>query len=233
MVIIKSEHATTLLKDAIVMDLGDVARQARAIRESAEAKANNLIQEAQAQVESLRRTAHDESAAKGYQEGFDKGLEEGRQQGHQAGHQEAVKVAGEALNRIQQAWTDAMQQWDASRQDIERELRRTVVTFAICFAQKIVHRAIEVNPDVVVDQLTEVLSHVLRPMDVVVRVCHEDRAVLEEAMPRLLSDFSLVNHIDLVEDESVSRGGCVVSYGQGQIDASMETQLKRLTELMM
>lgn len=232
MAIIKSSHATTLLKDSIVMDLGDVSRQAQQIRDSAEAKASRIIQEAEQQVESLRQAAHTESAAQGYQEGLEKGLKEGRQKGQQEGHEEAVTATSESLEAIQKAWSDAMRQWDENRQDVEREVQRSVVTFAVQFANKIIHRAIEFDPEIVVNQLADVLSYVLRPVDVTVRICREDRSVLESAMPRLLNDFSNVKHIHLTDDESVGRGGCVVTYGQGQIDASIETQLNRLTELI-
>ena len=45
-----------------------------------------------------------------------------------------------------------------------------------------------------------------------------------------MAQFSQVEHVTLVDDEAVGRGGCVLGYGQGRIDASIETQIQRLVE---
>jgi len=233
MAIIKSYNATTLLKSAIVLDLGDVTRQAQHLRQKSQDDAQRIIEEANSQVEALRQTAHDESAKKGYEEGHDTGLREGFEEGLKVGQERAVAAAKDELERIEQTWTDAMNQWESKRQEIERQARRSVVEFAVRFAEKVVHRAIEVDCDVVVDQVSHVLSCVLRPTDITVQICKEDRPVLEKAMPRLLGEMANVKHMNLVEDDSIKRGGCVVSYGQGRIDASIETQLKNLADLFL
>lgn len=232
MAIIKSNNAETLLKSAIVLDLGDVAHQAQRLREAAQAQAKALVQEAQNKVESMRKAAHDESAKQGYDEGLQRGLEEGRKQGQQEGHQEALKRSGEQLSRLQGAWSKLLEQWESQRQTLEQQARQAVLDLAIEVAQKVVHRVIEVDDRVVASQLSGVLSYILRPMDVTVRVCAEDRPVLEEAMPGMLKAFAQVQSVQLIDDPQVGRGGCVISYGQGVIDATVEKQIERLVEMI-
>jgi flagellar biosynthesis/type III secretory pathway protein FliH len=229
MAVIKSHNSATLLKDAIVLDLGDVSRQAQRIRASAEAKARQLIADAQRDAMAHRKHIHDDSAAQGHEEGFGKGLEAGREQGRQ----EAYQQAGEQLQEIQQGWVDAISQLDDQRQAMERDARQAVLELAIRFAAKLTHRVIEVDDQVVLGQLEAVLSQVLRPMEVTVRICPDDRQVLEEAMSQLLAQFAQVQRVHLVDDAQVGPGGCVLNYGQGQIDATIQTQLQRLVELML
>ncbi len=232
MAIIKSHNAKTLLKEAIVLDLGDVARQAKRLREAAQAKARRIIEDAQCQAESLRQKAHTDSATQGHQEGFEKGKSEGHQQGLREGHQEALDQAKEQLQSLQQAWIEAMGQWEAKRQDMEQEAGKAVLELAVRLGQKLVHRVIQIDKEVAVEQVAAVLSHVLRPVDVTVRICADDRPVLEESMPRLTAEFPQLKHVQLVDDPEMTRGGCVVSYGQGRIDATIETQLERVVELV-
>jgi flagellar biosynthesis/type III secretory pathway protein FliH len=66
-----------------------------------------------------------------------------------------------------------------------------------------------------------------------VRIAPSDREAMAGAMPQLAAEFAHLKHIHLVDDPAVSPGGCVVSYGQGRIDAAIETQLRRVAELML
>jgi flagellar biosynthesis/type III secretory pathway protein FliH len=100
-------------------------------------------------------------------------------------------------------------------------------------AEKLVHRVIQIDPTVIVDQVANALAHVLQTMDVTVRVSPADRPVLEEAMPELLAEFGHLKHVRIVDDPEITPGGCIVSYGQGQIDTTLDTQLTRLVELML
>lgn len=229
MAVIKSHNSATLLKDAFVLDLGDVSRQAQLIRASAEAKARQLIADAQRDAMAHRKHIHDDSAAVGHEEGLEKGLNEGREQGRQ----EAYQQAGEQLQQIQQGWMDAVSQLDDQRQAMERDTRRAVLELAVRFAMKLTHRVIEVDDQVVIGQVEAVLSQVLRPMEVTVRICPDDRQVLEEAMPQIMAQFAQVQRVHLVDDAQVSPGGCILNYGQGRIDATIKTQLQRLVELML
>jgi len=229
MAVIKSHNSATLLKDAIVLDLGDISRQAQHIRDSAEAKARQLIADAQRDAMTHRKHIQDDSATRGHEEGFKKGLEEGREQGRKEAYQEA----GEQLQQVQQGWIDATSRLDDQRQAMERDARQAILELAVRFAVKLTHRVIEVDDQVVLGQIEAVLSQVLRPMEVTVRICPDDRRVLEEAMSQILAQFAQVQRVHLTDDDQVSPGGCILSYGQGQIDATIQTQLQRLVELML
>ena len=108
-----------------------------------------------------------------------------------------------------------------------------MLQLALRLAEKLVHRVIEVDPSVVVDQLAQALTHVLRPVHVTVSINPADRELLNEAMSQLLAEFTHLRHIELVDDPQVSAGGCIVSYGQGQVDADIDTQLERVINLML
>ena len=229
MTVLKKNQAVPMIKEAIVLDLGDVARQAQKLRAAAEAKARGILEAAQDTAARLTREAHEEGYQKGYAEGLQKGLEDGRK----TGHAEALEQSSQQLEKIQQSWLDAVNQWEPLRQAMEREARSAVLRFAVRFAEKIVHRTIEVDHAVIEEQVAATLSHVLRRTDVTIQICPEDRSILEQAMPQLRTRFTHLEHVHLVDDPNLGRGGCVVGYGQGRIDASVEEQLRRLVQLIM
>ncbi|MEX0776177.1 MAG: FliH/SctL family protein [Phycisphaeraceae bacterium] len=229
MALIKSQYAVGLIKDAVVLDLGDLGRQAERLRQAAQAKAELIIEQGRQHAKRLTDAAHAEGFAKGHAEGLVQGVNEGRQQGRT----EALAARGEQFAALDKAWSENLARWDEHRQTTEREARRAVLTLALKLAERVVHRVVEVDATVITDQLANALAHVLRPADLIVRICPQDRQVLAQAMPQLAQEFPQFQCIALTDDASVAQGGCVVSYGQGRIDATLATQLRRVTELLL
>ena len=228
MAVLKNIAANRAIKDAIVLDMADLREQAARIIADARREAKSIVDEALKQQKDIAAQAHDEAFAEGRQEGVAKGLAEGREQGKTESRQQMQ----DQLEQLQQAWVAAGESWEADRQKIERETNRAVLAFAGLVAKKVVHRVIKTDGQVVVDQVAGALKHVLGPMDVTVHICPSDRPTVDEALPGLAERMSQFEHVRLVDDEAVAQGGCVVSYGQGRIDATIEKQLDRLTALL-
>ncbi len=229
MPILKRQDATTAMKDAIVLDMADLRRQAARIIAEAKAQAQKILDETAARQKNAVDEARQEALQRGQAEGLQRGLEEGRRQGHA----QALKESSERFAAIQKAWVDAAKSWEAQRAEIDAQARQDVLLFAFRLAEKVIHRAVEVDPGVIAGQVGAALARVLRPMDVSIHIHPDDRPALDEAMPQLLEQASRLEHVRLVDDPSIERGGCVVHYGEGQIDATIETQLQRIAELVM
>lgn len=229
MPVLKSDNAQSTIKNAIVLDLGDIGRQAEKLRADAKAKARSIIEQAQVKADALIAEGHE----KGFEQGRAAGLEQGIAEGREQGHAEALGQMTEQLTRMQTSWGESLASWETARSALEADARQTVVRFAVRFAEMLVHRIAQVDDTVIVDQVAAALAHVLRPTDVTVRICPEDRTVIEQALPDLLARFEHLSHIHLVDDATLSPAGCVISYGQGRIDASIKTQLERIVELML
>jgi flagellar assembly protein FliH len=229
MALIKSSEARQLIKEAIVLDLGDVAHQAAQIRAAAEDRARRILTEAQTQAQQLTANAHQQ----GHAQGLEQGHKEGLAKGLELGRKQASAQAAAEFKTLQQSWLDAINQWNTDRHTLEVGAREAVLEFALRLAEKVVHRVIQVDASVIADQLAAAVSHVLSPTDLVVHICPDDRAMLEQAMPQLAAELPQMKHVRLVDDAGVARGGCVVNYGQGRIDATLDTQLRRIVEVLL
>jgi len=229
MALIKRDNAKEAAKDAVVLDLSDLGRQAERLKEEAQAKADQIVQEAEQRARELVEGADQRGYDQGYQRGYDAGFETGKEQGRA----EALQQQAEQLQQLQQVWTEALQQWEGDSARLQREAQQQVLQLARRLAEKVLHRQIAVDPSIVEDQLAHALSHVMRPIEVTVTIHPDDRPAVEEALPELVQQLSNVGQVELVEDPSMMRGGCRVRYGQGTIDASIETQLDRLVETIL
>jgi flagellar biosynthesis/type III secretory pathway protein FliH len=229
MPVLKNNSAAPLLREAVVLDLGDLARQGERLVAAARQRADRIIAQAQQQAEQLAAAAHQQASAQGRDEGLQQGVEEGRRQGRA----EAFTQMQVQLQAVQQAWSDLAAQWQAMRAELEAQSRDAVVDFALQFAERIVHRVIEVDPTVIVDQVAAALEHVLQPLEVTVLIHPDDRPALQEAVPQLLEEFAHLTTIRLREDSEVARGGCELRFGQGAVDARIDHQIERIVDLML
>jgi len=229
MSVIKANNTVGFAKDAIVLDLGDLGRQAARLRMVAEDKAASIVTEAELKAKDLIAGAEQIGLEQGKAAGIEQGLAEGREQGRE----EALAEFREQFAQLHAAWSDVAEQWDAQTKGMAIEARQIVTEFALKMGERLVHRVIEVDPSVVIDQVAGALALVLRPLDVSVRVNPSDLTVISQALPQLLEEFDHLEHIHLAEDADVSAGGCLVSYGQGQIDATIETQIRRVVDLIL
>lgn len=229
MPVLKQHHNTPAMREAIVLDLGDIGAQAARIRAAAETEASKIISEARAKSESLANKLNDEAQKQGYADGLEKGLVQGQEQGRS----QALAESAEQLRQLTAAWSEVATDWEQQRTEMEREARQAVLEFALSAAEKIVHRVIEVDESVVVDQAAQALSLVLSAHDARVCIHPVDRPMLEDALPDLIKELASLEHIDLVDDEAITPGGCVVAFGQGRIDATIERQLQRLIDLIL
>ena len=198
-------------------------REAAKLQEAADAKVKTIA-DAQQEAAGLVKAAHGQGLAQGLGQGLAKGtaqgLEEGRKQGKSECSRKRRPNSRRSSNRGGTRWSTGR-----GRRDTLDAAADSVLDLALTLASKLVHRIIEVDRSVVVDQVGNVLSQVLRAQDVNVftsagyrprpgELCRSGRGVTD------------LKHIGLVDDAAISPGGCVVVYGQGQIDATIETQIR-------
>ena len=217
------------MKEAIVLDLGDLGAQAAKIRMRAEAQAEQILEDARAQGEATAKQLTQAAEERGHAEGLARGIAEGQAQGKA----QALDDAKQSLDQLTAAWSAVAAQWETQRIAMERDARQAVMSFALRMAEKIVHRVVALDSDTASRQVEEALALVLSPHDITVRIHPEDRAAVERALPQIVSQLAGLGHIELADDDAVGQGGCTLTLGGGQIDATIATQIERIAELVL
>jgi flagellar assembly protein FliH len=232
MALIKRADHQSRARGAAVLDLVDVGAQAQALEAEARVKAGAILDEARRERERLLSTAHAEGLARGHAEGLAKGLEEGREQGFR----EAVEKAAPRIEAVSVAWREAIGAFELRTRAMMEAADDAFVELAIELASRIVKRAIELNPEAVVDQARAALAMVNENTRVVVMVHPEDLPIVELAWPMLIERLGSAERATLRADAMLERGSCIVrtgERGQGLIDARITTQLARMAEAIM
>ncbi|MEL7474568.1 MAG: FliH/SctL family protein, partial [Planctomycetota bacterium] len=228
--VIKGDAAGVLARDAVVLDLADLSRQAEVILSTARSEAERIVAEGRAERARLIADAE----AVGRNAGHEAGLREGRVAGEEAGKADAIAAHAERLTAMENAWSGALAEFVAEREDLLVACKDDVLRLAIMLAERVTHRVIETDTSAVIDQLAAALREVGSATKVVVAVHPGDAQLVCERLPALVGSISTIDHADLVEDAALTAGSCVIrTAAGGVIDASIVAQLGRMAELLL
>jgi flagellar assembly protein FliH len=151
--------------------------------------------------------------------------EAGLQQGYQQGLQQAAAEQEAATARLaalaEQAALDAHQ--------FARTLEQQLVELALAVAARVVAREVERDPGLVVGVVRDTLAELQDATVVRVRVHPEDHALVEPHWESLRQQRGSEQG-QLVADEHVRRGGCVVETAIGRVDGQLDTRLGQLAQ---
>jgi len=227
--VIPSQRSKAHVGDAIVLDLGDLKRQGDEMLDRARREAERIVEEARRERERLIEGA----AEKGRAEGFERGRVEGLEQGRAEGKAEAMAQHSPELNELIDRWTEALAQFENDRSILLSRAMDNVVLFAVEFAKRITKRAVGESGESAKRQLKAALGTVLNPTRIVIRVHPDDRQVIDDALPELMSCLDGLEHAELLTDPELTPGSCVLRSGAQEVDADIQRQIDRLVETVL
>ncbi|HMJ03414.1 MAG TPA: FliH/SctL family protein [Conexibacter sp.] len=167
---------------------------------------------AQAEAESIRAAAR----AEGHADGLEAGLAEGRAQ-----------VAA-ALATLETAVAAVREVRDATAEAVERD----AVELALAVAEKVVAGTLAVEPERVLDVVRGALRRLAERRRVTILVHPDDLELVRAASGGFAAELGGIEHCEVQSERRLTRGGAVARTDEGQIDASVETQLARARELV-
>lgn len=227
---IRRADAEKIARDAIALDLGDLARQAETMRAQAQETAKKILAEAQSKREQLIGSASEEGRAdgraQGHKEGFQQGLEEGRRR--------AMQEHGAAIEAMIVSWSAALDDFQIEREQIMADARRDVLRLAVLAAEKITRRVVEIDPSIIEGVVRDAVASVLEPSRLVLRVHPEDEARAKSVVGPLVERLGESAHAEIRADGTLERGSCLIETAGGAvIDATIATKLRRIAEAVL
>lgn len=171
--------------------------------------------------EEARRNGFEEGLTDGRTQGYSEGRETGYKQGREAGFLEGKAVAEDEARKLY----GLVEQLEQALTKLDAEIAEELVSLAVELARKILQYTLAVEPEAVVS----VIRTVLQTMPQTRAQIHLNPDDVALAKRYLGEELNQAEHV-LVEDETVSYGGCRVETPGAQIDATMETRWRRTIE---
>jgi flagellar assembly protein FliH len=207
-------------KTVVRLSLRDFEAEARALLEAARAEAEAVVSAAQTRAAQIEQAAREAGFAEGSRQGYADGKELGRR--------EAIEQQAAALRHAVGALSRLDESIESVRCELEAAALRDVVRLAVAIAERVTKRFGLLDPQVLVENVREVMKLVVRAGSVRVAVHPSQRKVLNDVLPDLQAEWPTMRGFELLEDESVAPGGCRVWTSDGEIDADLQSQLDRI-----
>ena len=176
-------------------------------------------QEVKERCEEMIRAATENAAAieeEAYRKGFAKGEEEGKAEGE--------KSFDDAVRRMEGLFAALETQLALKNKRYEEELFLLVTTMV----DRLVHHEVSTNPRVIQACLKRALSFVVEKSVAKVHLHPNDFGRIKEASLGNPSLLEGKKRIELMEDGSVSEGGCFLETDFGDVDATFEHGREKL-----
>ena len=171
-------------------------------------QAQSVLDQARTRAEEIEREA--------YEKGFAQGEKAGRQLGEQK-----LEIN---IRSVQQLLT----QLGELREKVFEQEQEGLIGLALMVAEKVIHGELQSNEDVILNIAREVLSRTLQGEQMVIRLNPKDVQTFNERGQDLAEIKERFAHLRVQSDAQISRGGCIVTTAEGEIDASVENQLRMI-----
>lgn len=198
------------------VDFEQVRADARALIDKASSDGEGILRDAAARAKEMvaRAAARvEEIESQARVRGHDEGVAAGRAAGH-AELEEDVAAMHELIENAREQRTTIIE-------TAEPEL----VRLAMAVAERVVYDHVAIDPNVVLENVRHALTRLVGREIVTVRVNPEDAEILRKHREGTAASND-VEHLRIVEDQRVDRGGVVVETEAGTIDAKVSTQLR-------
>ena len=150
--------------------------------------------------------------------------------GYEDGERAGRADEQEKLRRVKEDLTHIIKENIECKEKLLKEAESTIVKMAFAFAKQLVGEAVQIQPEIVQNQVKKALEFILDESKLIFRVNPEDIARFDKKEEFIHE--GLLKKVEVIPDESVSRGGCILETNAGIIDATIESQIVEMAKAL-
>ncbi len=176
-------------------------------------------------LEQLQDQAREQGHTQGYEAGFAQGQEAGHEQGHAAGFQAGMEQALEEQNRRAAQLDGLLQSAESALEQLNTQVAQGLVDLALHIARHVVQITLNAQPESLVHTVRELLQPQEGQLSWIrIRIHPSDHELLEQYFRSLPAPPPW----QLLHDDTLTPGGCVLETSLGEIDATLQTRWARV-----
>ena len=172
-----------------------------------------LRRDALTKVEKEAAVLREQAEQKGYQEGFTRG------------EQAAAKLQQEAAHTLKLAKEEHLAMLDGAQGEM--------LKIAVSMAEKLLNVQLEVNEDAVLAMIIRSLEALPGGREVVLHVSPQDEPLCRDKIQELQGQLRKDVSLQIVADEAVSHGSCIVASEEAEVSFLLQEELKILAKKLL
>ncbi|AGB40627.1 flagellar biosynthesis/type III secretory pathway protein [Halobacteroides halobius DSM 5150] len=194
----------------------EAKKEAEQIIDDAKEEARQIKQQAKQEVEAKVEAAVADAKEEGYQAGFNQGQ---------------AKAQDEVTDRVNHLIDNINAEVNKVSKLLDKELstyKVEMIQLAIAISKRVIRQELTLNSKAVKAIVEDTLSLIDDDTGIKVRVNPSDLEVLDGAQEELVVANGRLDTIQLVADQSIELGGCIIETDFGGIDATISSQLAEI-----
>ena len=206
------EEKTDTLQDSIEEMLNQANLQCSDLLNSTKAEAENILSKAKAEAESLLQNAR-QQMTQWKENAYAEGYRVGENKGHESLHA--------AIAQAQAVLKAALD----SRKEIVEGSESEVIGLILEIAKKIIRKEVETDKNIILNVVRDALHRLGGRARALIRLNSSEVDALKNNWNKL---SEMVAEIQIIPDDTITPGGCMVSSQIGSIDARLDTQFDNI-----
>lgn len=159
----------------------------------------NLISRAQEEAGAIKETS--------FKEGYNAGIEK-------------------AQSDIE-SFKENLKEFLSAKQEVFEYIAPDILEISVEIARRIVKREIEQNPQIILDSILDVLKEISREESrISLKVNPSQVSFVKENIPAIMETAGMDAKINVMSDDLISIGSCILHTSNGIVDATIDTQLE-------
>ncbi|MDR0910580.1 MAG: flagellar assembly protein FliH [Spirochaetaceae bacterium] len=217
----EAERIIQEAEDAGKSKVEEHTQSAESIRQNAQAEADKLIDDAKKKASGITGDAK-KAVKKETDEAKEKGRVEGKEEGYKEGKDEA--------NRILERFRTVLEKTQDKRTAILQNSEQEVIDLVLLIARKVVKVISEEEEGIVVENVRAALGKVQSEGKITIKVNTADLELTTSRTKEFIAMLESIKDVEVQEDSTIGRGGCIVETDFGEIDARITSQLAELED---
>lgn len=207
----------------------EVKAEAEAKAEAkAAAKIEEFITQAQREMEEEAAKLYEEARTTGHAAGLEQGRKEGYETGFAQGKTEAEAAMAASVNDAAETASRTLSAANVQAKQTVLSSECQILEIALAAAEKILSYEIITNSEAVVYIVKQAMEKVRNQEQISVRINPADFEAVVGAKRELEAIMQREQSVEIVADQTISRGGCIIDSAFGSADARIETQLQAI-----
>lgn len=191
------------------------------IRKEAEADAARLLEEAREQAQFLREEAY----SKGYQEGREEGLKQA--------YEEQRKILDGEIRNLQRNAADVVQSVSIEKEKMLEQYIDDLKNISLTVAEKIIQTSISSSGDIVKRMILAATDKLTKKQWAKIYITKCNTGISLDVDSAFLDALShLSENIKIITMDNGEEGTCIIELPDEIIDASVQTQLENIKDIL-
>ncbi len=218
-------HAARELPTRVTFNFEDLREQASAEMLRARQEAEAIRTQARQEAETLKKQALEDGRKAGLAEGLKTAQQQIEQQAKQLADQQMSKQLATVLPALQQA----AQSLRDERDHWLLRWEQSAIHLGVAIAEKLLRFELAARPERAFGMIGEALQLAAGQPRLRVRLNPEDLERLGDSAAQIVQSLTTCAEAEVIGDETIFAGGCVIESRYGEVDARLETMLERIT----